>query len=75
MTSAAYELVVAFLAAGCLVGWFARRAYVAHGDVKSSKKKVPTLRRARKQSGLVAFLVATGIVVAIVHLLHHVRLK
>jgi hypothetical protein len=75
MTSAAYELVVIFLAAGFVVGWYANRAYAAHSGVKSAKQRLPGMRRTRHQNGIVAFLLAAGIVMAIVVLLHHVRLK
>jgi hypothetical protein len=75
MTSAVYELVVLFLAAGLVVGWFASRAYAAHKDVRTTRRRIPASRRARQKSGLAAFFLAVGIVIIIVHLMHHVRLK
>ncbi len=36
MSSASYGLIFVFLAAGCVLGWFANRSIAAHGDVKST---------------------------------------
>jgi ABC-type Fe3+ transport system permease subunit len=65
MSSASYGLVLIFLAAGCALGWYANRSYAAHGDVKSTKRKLPGYRRTRHRSGVVALILAfvIGIVV------------
>ncbi|HUY52817.1 MAG TPA: hypothetical protein VMV92_45150 [Streptosporangiaceae bacterium] len=49
---AAFGILVLFV--GALVGWHARRAYGAHGDMKVSKARVPTFRRTRNRGVLVA---------------------
>jgi hypothetical protein len=47
-------LAIIVLFAGTVVGWHARRAYGAHGDMKVSKSRVPTFRATRNKGGLVA---------------------
>ena len=44
-------LVLLFL--GTCIGWFARRAYGMHGDMKVNKARVPTFRGHRNRAGLV----------------------
>lgn len=44
-------LVLLFL--GTFIGWFARRAYGMHGDMKVNKARVPTFRGNRNKAGLV----------------------
>ena len=65
MSSASYGLVLIFLGAGCALGWYANSSYAAHGDVKSTKRKIPGYRRARHHNGVVALILAfiIGIVV------------
>ncbi len=65
MNSASYGLVLIFLGAGCALGWFANRSIAAHGDVKSTKKKIPGYRKARHRSGVVAILLAFVIFVVV----------
>jgi hypothetical protein len=38
---------------GVFIGWFARRAYGMHGDMKVNKARVPTFRGHRNRAGLV----------------------
>ncbi len=44
-------IVILFL--GAVIGWFARRAYGMHGDMKVNKARVPTFRGNRNKAGLV----------------------
>lgn len=49
--AAGLGIVVLFL--GAVIGWFARRAYGLHGDMKVNKARVPTFRGGRNKAGLV----------------------
>ena len=46
-------LAVVILFLGAVIGWFARRAYGMHGDMKVNKARVPTFRGNRNKAGLV----------------------
>ncbi|HYS31957.1 MAG TPA: hypothetical protein VEM58_06820 [Streptosporangiaceae bacterium] len=65
MSTASYGLVLVFLGAGFSLGWYANRSIAAHGDVKSTKRKIPGYRRTRHHSGIVALILAfvIGVVV------------
>jgi hypothetical protein len=73
MSSASYELILISLAAGCTLGWYANRAYAAHGDVKSTKKKIPGYRKARKHNGIITAILVLVISVVVFNLIqvHH----
>lgn len=49
--AAGLGIVILFL--GGVIGWFARRAYGMHGDMKVNKARVPTFRGNRNRAGLV----------------------
>ena len=49
--AAGLGIVILFL--GGVIGWFARRAYGMHGDMKVNKARVPTFRGNRNNAGLV----------------------
>jgi hypothetical protein len=49
--AAGLAIVILFL--GAVMGWFARRAYGMHGDMKVNKARVPTFRGNRNKAGLV----------------------
>jgi hypothetical protein len=49
--AAGLGIVILFL--GAVIGWFARRAYGMHGDLKVNKARVPTFRGNRNRAGLV----------------------
>jgi hypothetical protein len=49
--AAGVGIVILFL--GGVIGWFARRAYGMHGDMKVNKARVPTFRGNRNRAGLV----------------------
>jgi hypothetical protein len=65
MSSASYGLVFIFLAAGCALGWYANRAYASHGDVKSTKKKIPGYRKSRHRNSIITFFLAFVICVVV----------
>ena len=69
MSSASYGLVLIFLGAGCVLGWYANRSIAAHGDVKSTKKKIPGYRKARHRNGIVAMILAFVIIVVVFDLI------
>ena len=69
MSSASYGLVIIFLGAGCALGWYANRSIAAHGDVKSTRKKIPGYRKTRHRSGIVALILAFVIGVVIFDLI------
>ena len=46
-------LGIAVLVLGGFIGWFARRAYGMHGDMKVNKARVPTFRGNRNKAGLI----------------------
>jgi len=73
MSPASYGLALIFLAAGCALGWFANRSYASHGDVKSTKAKIPGYRRSRQHNGLITIVLALAIVVVVFDLMspHH----
>ncbi|HVB41211.1 MAG TPA: hypothetical protein VNF47_00725 [Streptosporangiaceae bacterium] len=58
MSSASYGLILVFLGAGFALGWNANRSYAAHGDVKSTKKKIPGYRRTRHRNGVITIILA-----------------
>jgi hypothetical protein len=70
MSSATYGLVLTFLAAGFALGWFANRSYAAHGDVKSTKAKIPGYRKARHRNGIITIILAFVIGVTVLGILH-----
>jgi ABC-type Fe3+ transport system permease subunit len=65
MTPAAIALVVAFLAAGLLLGWFGQKTYAAHGDIKVAKTRMRGGRKTRWRSGLWAVLIGALLVIAV----------
>ena len=70
MSSASYGLVLIFLGAGFALGWYANKAYAAHGDVKSTKAKIPGYRKTRHRSGFITILLAFVLGVVILGILH-----
>jgi len=69
MSSASYGVALIFLAAGCALGWYANRAYASHGDVKSTKAKIPGYRRSRHHNGVITIVLALAIVVVVFDLM------
>ena len=69
MSPGTYGLVLVFLAAGTIFGWFANRAVAAHADVKSQKKKLPGFRKTRMHNGFVAIAIAFALVIIVFDIL------
>jgi hypothetical protein len=69
MSPASYGLALVFLISGGALGWFANRAYASHGDVKSTKAKLPGYRKSRHQNGIIAIILAVVIFVVVFDLL------
>jgi len=70
MRSASSGLIFLFLAAGCALGWFGNRSLSAHGDVKSTKAKLPGYRKTRHRTGIVALILAFVIGVVVFNVIH-----
>lgn len=69
MGSASYGTALVFLVAGTALGWYANRSYAAHGDVKSTKKKIPGYRKSRHHNGIITIILAFVIGVVIFDLI------
>jgi hypothetical protein len=69
MSHASYGLVLIFLTAGCVLGWHANKSYASHGDVKSTKAKIPGYRRSRHRNGVRTLILAFVIAIVMVDLL------
>ncbi|HXZ64647.1 MAG TPA: hypothetical protein VEH05_07930 [Streptosporangiaceae bacterium] len=65
MTPAAIGVILVFLAAGLLLGWFGQKTYAAHGDIKVAKTRMRGGRRTRWRSGLWAILIAALLVIGV----------
>jgi hypothetical protein len=67
MSSGVVLILIVFLAVGCLVGWHAQRAKMAHGDIKVGKGRVSGGRSTRMRSGLfvIGLLVAALLIVSV----------
>jgi hypothetical protein len=70
MGSAAFGLVIIFVAVGCVLGWYANRAHSAHGDVRTTRNRLPGFRRTRNRSGLIAIGVAVVMVLLVAGIIH-----
>lgn len=70
MSSSSYGLVLIFLSAGCALGWYANRSFAAHGDVKSTKRKIPGFRKSRHHNGIITIILALVIGVVVFDLIH-----
>jgi ABC-type Fe3+ transport system permease subunit len=54
MGAAATALALIVLVVGALMGWHANRAHAAHGDLRTTRGRLPGYRRTRLRSGLFA---------------------
>jgi hypothetical protein len=70
MSPAAYGLALVFLLAGCALGWYANRAYASHGDVKSTKAKIPGYRKSRQHNGIITIILFLVLAVIVFDLIH-----
>jgi hypothetical protein len=57
MTHATALLVVILVIASLAVGWYGARAWIAHGDLAGTLRKVPGLKRARGSNSRIALIV------------------
>jgi hypothetical protein len=69
MSPASYGVALIFLIAGFSLGWYANRAFASHGDVKSTKAKIPGYRKARHHNGVVTIILALVIAVVVFDLM------
>jgi len=65
MSPATYGLALIFLAAGSALGWYANRSFASHGDVKSTKAKIPGYRKSRQRNGMITIVLALVIVIVV----------
>ncbi len=70
MGSAAFGLVIIFVAVGCVLGWNANRARAAHGDVRTTRNRLPAFRRTRNRSGLIALGLIVVMVLLVAAVMH-----
>ncbi len=71
MSSASYGVALIFLAAGSTLGWYASRAIASHGDVKSTKAKLPGYRKSRHRNGVKTIILGLVIGVVVYGILTH----
>jgi hypothetical protein len=72
MNAGVLIIIIAFMGIGCMLGWHAQRARSSHGDVKSTKGKLPGFRKTRMRAGLYMFvLVAISLLVMSALIGHH----
>jgi MFS superfamily sulfate permease-like transporter len=64
-------ILVVFLAVGCMLGWHAQRAKAAHGDVRSTKGRLPGFRKERIRSGLYSLVLIAIVVLILAALVRH----
>jgi membrane protein required for beta-lactamase induction len=71
MSAAAVLVVIVALFVGCVLGWHANRARAAHGDLRTTKNRLPGFRRTRTRSGTTALLLIVIMLLVIFALAHH----
>jgi hypothetical protein len=71
MSSGVVLIVIVFLAVGCMAGWHAQRAKMAHGDIKVGKGRVSGGRSTRMRSGLFVIVLIGVAVLVISALIRH----
>lgn len=62
--SAALVIAAVVLVVSLIMGWYANRTYMAHGDVKTTRGRITGYRRIRFRSGLIALVVTIIVVLA-----------
>jgi hypothetical protein len=70
MGTATAGLAALVLIIGLVAGWFANRAHAAHGDLKSTRGRLPGYRRTRARSGVIAVILLIVAVIALKDLAH-----
>ena len=53
MSAAATGLALVVLVVGAIMGWHASRAHAAHGDLRTTRKRLPGYRKTRLRSAMV----------------------
>jgi hypothetical protein len=71
MGAAGAGLAVVVLMVGITAGWYANRAHAAHGDVKSTRRRIPGYRRTRARSGFIAIVLLVMALFVLKDLAHH----
>ena len=71
MTAGVVLIVIVFLAVGCMAGWHAQRAKMAHGDIKVGKGRVTGGRQTRMKSGLYVIVLLVIAILVISALIRH----
>jgi len=71
MGAAATVLALIVLVVGALMGWHANRAHAAHGDLRTTRRRLPGYRRTRLRSGLLAITMFAIALILIRDLIHH----
>ncbi len=71
MGAAATVLALIVLVVGALMGWHANRAHAAHGDLRTTRRRLPGYRRTRLRSGLLAIVLFAVSLILIRDLIHH----
>jgi hypothetical protein len=64
----AYTIII--LVVGGYVGWHARQARGAHGDIKTYKGRIPALRKVRLKSAALAGGIVIVVLLAVRALIH-----
>jgi hypothetical protein len=70
MNPAAVGLVVIFLIVGCLMGWHAKRAQSAHGDLRATRGRLPGFRKTRMRSGLLVIVLVVIVLLLTRDMIH-----
>jgi hypothetical protein len=71
MGSAAIGIALIVLVVGCILGWHANRAHVAHSDVKTTHTRISGYRKTRLRSGLMALVLIVVVLFILVAVIRH----
>jgi hypothetical protein len=71
MSAAATALALAVLVVGALMGWHANRAHAAHGDLRTTRRRLPGYRKTRLRSGLLTVAMFAVALIIIRDLISH----
>ena len=71
MTHVTALLVAILVTASLAVGWYGARAWIAHGDLAGTMRKVPGLKRARGTNGGIALIVVLAGLLVLYEAIRH----
>ena len=71
MSSAAVGIAIIVLVVGCILGWHANRAHVAHGDIKTTHGRIAGHRKTRLRSGLMAIALIAAALFLLAAVIRH----